>query len=451
MPVPLRQLVFLGCLLALPAPADESSSHSSTNLLRHWPQWRGPLANGVAPFANPPTYWSESNHVRWKIPLPGKGHASPIVFGDAVFVLAAVPVGEAQKPVFDDAPGVHDSVPVTHHHQFVVLAINRRDGSVLWRQVLREEWPHEGGHVTGSLASNSPVTDGARLYVFLGSRGLYCLDLKGEVKWSKHLGRMHTLHAHGEGSSPVLHGDTLIVCWDHEGDSFLYAFDKRTGEQRWKVARDEKTSWSTPLVVEHEGKPQVIVSATKRVRGYDLATGTQLWECAGLTDNVVSSPVYDGRGVVIAGNSYYSQAMLAIRLTGAKGDLTGTDRVAWKLNRSTPYVSSPLLYDDTLYFLRHNQNILSRLEPATGIPRGESLRLEGIGDFIFSSPVGAAGRIYVTARDGVTVVLRHDRENAMLAVNRLEDSFSASPALVDGEIFLRGERFLYCIAEPGPR
>ena len=141
----------------------------------------------------------------------------------------------------------------------------------------------------------------------------------------------------------------------------------------------------------------------------------------------------------------------AIRLAGAKGDITGTDRVAWRLNRSTPYVSSPLLYDDTLYFLRHNQNVLLRLEPATGKPCGEPLRLEGIGDFIFASPVGAAGRIYITGRDGTTVVLRHDRENATLAVNRLEDTFSASPALVDRELYLRGERFLYCIAEPGPR
>ncbi|HZO84065.1 MAG TPA: PQQ-binding-like beta-propeller repeat protein, partial [Verrucomicrobiae bacterium] len=330
--------------------------------------------------------------------------------------------------------------------QFVALAIDRHDGSLLWKKVLREEWPHEGGHQTGSLASSSPVTDGERLYVFFGSRGLYCLDLNGELKWSKDLGRMHTLHAHGEGSSPVLHGDTLIVCWDQEADSFLYSFDKRTGKQLWKVPRDEKTSWSTPLVVEHEGKPQVIVSATKRVRGYDLATGAQLWECAGLVDNVVSSPVYTD-GVLIAGNSYYTQAMLAIRLAGAKGDITGTTNVLWKLNRMTPYVSSPLLYDDTLYFLRHNQNILLRLEPLTGKPRGEALRLEGINDFIFASPVGAAGRIYVTGRDGVTVVLRHDSKNATLAVNKLQDSFSASPALAGRELYLRGERFLYCIAD----
>ena len=395
-------------------------------------------------------HWSETNNVRWKITLPGRGHSSPIVCGDSVYVLAAAPVGQRQKPVYDNAPGVHDSVPVTHRHEFVALAIKRRDGSVSWRKVLREAWPHEGGHQTGSLASGSPVTDGERLYVFFGSRGLYCLGLNGEVKWNKDLGRMQTLHAHGEGSSPVLRGEKLIVCWDHEGDSFLYAFDKYTGNTLWKVARDEKTSWSTPLVVEQEGKSQVIVSATKRVRGYDLATGAQLWECAGLTDNVVSSPVYY-QGLAIAGNSYYSQAMLAIRLAGAKGDLTGTERVAWKLNRSTPYVSSPLLYDDTLYFLRHNQNVLSRLDPATGQARGEALRLEGINDFIFSSPVGAAGRIYITGRDGSTVVLRHDRQNATLAVNHLDDSFSASAAVVDHELYLRGERFLYCIAEPEAR
>jgi outer membrane protein assembly factor BamB len=437
-------------LTSLPALADDTHINSRTSAPQdNWPQWRGPLANGVAPRANPPVQWSETNNVRWKTVLPGKGHSSPIVFGDSVYLLSAMPVGEAQKPVHDDAPGVHDSVPVTHRHQFLALAVSRREGRVTWSKVLREEWPHEGGHETGSLASNSPVTDGEQLYAFFGSRGLYCLDLKGEVIWQKDLGRMHTLHSHGEGSSPVLHGDTLIVCWDDERESFLYGLDKRTGKTLWQVPRDEKTSWSTPLIVEHEGKTQIIISATKRVRGYDVASGSQLWECAGLTDNVVSSPVRY-QNLVIAGNSYYSQAMLAIRFSGAKGDITGTDRVAWKLNRLTPYVSSPLLYDDTLYFLRHNQNVLSRLDPVTGKPRGEPLRLEGIKDFIFSSPVGAAGRIYVTARDGTTVVLKHDRQNAILALNHLEDSFSASPALVEREFYLRGERFLYCLANPFP-
>jgi len=414
--------------------------------MRSWSQWRGPQANGVAPHANPPIHWSETNNLRWKVALPGQGHSSPIVVGDRVIVTAAAPVGPEQAPVHDSAPGVHDSVPVTHRHQYLVLALSRKDGRELWKTVVREEWPHEGGHVTGSPVSNSPTTDGRFIYALFGSRGLYCLDTNGVIQWQKDLGKMQTHHAHGEGSSPVLHGDKLVVNWDHEGESFLHAFDKLTGKQLWKVPRDEKTSWSTPLVIESEGRPQVVVSATRRVRGYDLATGSLLWECAGLTDNVVSSPVF-WNGMIIAGNSYYRQAMLGIRLAGAKGDLTGTTNVVWTLNRLTPYVSSPLLYDDTQYHLRHNQNVLVRLDPATGRLRGEPLRLEAIRDFIFSSPVGAAGRIYVTARDGVTVVLRHDRENSTLAVNRLDDSFSASAALVDREMYLRGEKYLYCIAE----
>lgn len=443
-PAPSRWLIVVASLGALLINAHADPRPDGWGSA--WPQWRGPLANGVAPRANPPIEWSETKNLRWKVALPGKGHSSPIVFGDRVYVTAAAPVGPAQPPVHDSAPGVHDSVPVTHTNQYVVMALSRRDGRVLWTRVVRQAWPHEGGHDTGSPASNSPTTDGELIYAFFGSRGLFCLDTNGAVKWQADLGRMQTLHAHGEGSSPVLYGDTLVVNWDHEGSSFLYAFDKRTGRQLWKTARDEKTSWSTPLIIEVDGKPQVIVSATKRVRGYDVATGRHLWECAGLTDNVVASPVH-WQGLLIAGNSYYSQAMVAVRLAGARGDITGTSNVVWKLNRLTPYVPSPLLYDDTLYHLRHNQNVLVRLNPATGEFRGELLRLDGIRNFIFSSPVGAAGRLYITGRDGTTVVLRHDRENATLAVNKLDDSFSASAALVDGEIYLRGEKFLYCIGE----
>jgi outer membrane protein assembly factor BamB len=427
-----------------------SSSRAETNstppLDRFWPQWRGPLATGVAPFANPPTRWSETENIRWKVALPGKGHSSPIVLNDAVYVLAAAPLGPEQKPVYDSAPGVHDSIPVTQRHQYLALALSRTNGRILWQTLLREEFPHEGGHVTGSPLSNSPISDGESVYAFLGSRGLYALNFKGEIQWQKDLGKMQTLHAHGEGSSPVLYGDTLVVNWDHEGDSFLFAFDKRTGRQLWKTPRDEKTSWSTPLIVEVDGKPQVIVSATKRVRGYDLSTGKQIWECAGLTENVVASPVYN-RGILIAGNSYYQQSMVAIRLAGATGDITKTDHLLWSLKRNTPYVSSPLLDNDTLYVIRHNQNVLARIDPLTGKFRGELLRLDGIRDFIFASPVAASGRIYVTARDGVTVVLKSAGDNSTLAINKLNDSFSASAALIDKELYLRGEQFLYCIVE----
>lgn len=445
-----RRIPALGCCLFLWGMGFNLFSPDALAAARmddHWAQWRGPLANGVAPKADPPVEWSEQRNIRWKAALPGKGHATPIVWGDFIYLNTAIPHGPETAPVYDQAVGTHDNLPVSQHHRFAVMAVDRNTGVLAWTRELRDEFPHEGGHVTGSLASNSPVTDGERLYVFLGSRGLYCLDLKGEILWKRDFGRMNTLHAHGEGSSPVIEGDSLIVNWDHEGDSVLYCLDKRTGKDRWKVGRDDKTSWSTPLVVEHAGRKQVVISATKRVRGYAFEDGTLLWECAGLSRNVVSSPVA-GDGMVFAGNSYDWQAMLAIRLEGASGDITATDRVAWRMNRLTPYVSSPLLYGSTLYFVRHNQNILSRIEAATGKPRGEPLRLEGISE-IFASPLGAAGRIYIAGRDGSTVVLKHSEtgDNRVLAVNRLSDVFTASPVAVERQLFLRGEQALYCIEE----
>jgi len=211
------------------------------------------------------------------------------------------------------------------------------------------------------------------------------------------------------------------------------------------VARDEITSWSTPLIVEHEGKAQVVVSATKRVRSYDLADGKLIWECGGLSRNVVASPVA-GDGFVYVANSYDWQAMLAIRLAAARGDITDTDAVTWTLNRHTPYVPSPILYGESLCFLKHNQGALTCVNAKTGKPLFGPQRLAGIRN-VFASPVGAADRIYIVDRDGSAVVVKRGAEFELLARNRLDDSFSASPAVVGNELFLRGERTLYCIAE----
>jgi outer membrane protein assembly factor BamB len=224
------------------------------------------------------------------------------------------------------------------------------------------------------------------------------------------------------------------------------ALDKRTGTQRWRVARAEDTSWATPIVVEHAGKAQVIVSGTNRLRGYDLANGAVIWECGGLSSNIVASPVASD-AVVYAGSSYDTRNLLAIRLDGAKGDITGTKQVVWSRQRGTPYIPSPLLYGDSLYTLQHYQGIISRLDDKTGDNQGGPFRLNAISE-VYASPVGAAGRIYVTSRDGVTQVMSHGEQMPkMLAINRLDDTISASAAIADGELFLRGERFLYCIAE----
>jgi len=281
------------------------------------------------------------------------------------------------------------------------------------------------------------------LVASFGSYGIYAFDLDGNLIWEKDLGRMATLHGHGEGGSPVLHEDRVIVNWDHEGPSFIVALDKWTGDRIWKKDRDEVTSWATPVVIEHEGRDQAVVSGTNRVRGYDLETGEVLWECGGLSSNVVASPVA-GDGRVFAGSSYEIRSLLAIQLEGAHGDITGSDHVLWKKDRGTPYVPSPLLFENHLYYLHHYQGVLSKVRADSGEEEGP-FRLDGIRN-VYSSPVGAAGRIYVTDRSGKTIVIAHQTEPGILALNELEDTFSASAAVVGDEIFLRGEKSLYCIS-----
>jgi outer membrane protein assembly factor BamB len=431
-------------VLALSLAGGTAISETSDQALLYWPQWRGPLSTGVAPQGNPPAVWSETKNIRWKTPLPGSGHSTPIIWGDYIFVTAAIPYGE-KKPPNKPVDGAHDNRPVTQASKFVVLAVNRRDGKILWQKTMRAELPHEDAHYTGTMASNSPVTDGKSLFAFFGSRGLYCLDFKGKKKWAKDLGKMRIKHAHGEGSSPALYGNAVIVNWDHKAQSFIAAFDKRTGKQLWRTKRPEVTSWATPIVVKVDGKPQVIVSGTRRMRGYSLADGKVIWQCAGLSANIVASPV-SSDGVVYAGSSYVKQGMLAIRLSGAKGDITGSDHVIWSRRRNTPYVPSPLLYGRSLYFLHHYQPIMSRLDVKTGKDPEGPYRLGGIRN-VYASPVGAANRVYITDRTGTTLVLTHDKKLKFLALNRLDESINASAAIVGGEIFLRGNRHLYCIAE----
>ena len=422
---------------------------SAAEAIDNWPQWRGPLGTGASPTATPPLLWNEADgtNIRWKTKIPGRGHSTPVVWNDFVFLTSAIAMGEGLTPRPSTAPGNHDNLPVTHRHKFVALAIQRSTGRILWQKQLRESLPHEQGHYTASLASSSPVTDGEHVFAFFGSYGLYCLDYDGQLVWQQDFGLMQSKHGHGEGSSPALYKDTLVVNWDHEGDSFLVALDKTTGKERWKVQRDEVTSWATPIIVEHDGSPQVIVAGTDRVRGYDLASGQVRWECGGLSANIVASPVY-ANGMVFVGSSYEKRALLAIRLEGASGDITGTDRVVWDRFRGTPYVPSLLLYDGGLYFLTHYQGILTRVDAKTGEDRPGSIRLGGLRN-IYASPVAAAGRIYVTDLDGVTLVISGGEIPRLLSLNRLAEPISASAAIAGSHIFLRGEQHLYCLQQTG--
>jgi outer membrane protein assembly factor BamB len=291
------------------------------------------------------------------------------------------------------------------------------------------------------------VTDGKVVVAYFGSRGLHCYDRDGNLKWEKDLGRMKTKLSFGEGSSPALYRNTVIVNWDHEGPGFIAAFDKETGSELWRTTRDEETSWSTPIVIDNDGKSQVITAATRRIRAYDLADGKLLWECAGLTTNAIPSPVA-GNGLIYATTGFRGSIMLAIHPNGT-GDVTGSDSVAWTLKKGTPYVPSPLLYDDRLYFFASNNAVLSCIDANTGKPLYDGKRVEDL-QGVYASPVGAGGRVYLVGRNGTTVVIKHGDEFEVLATNKLDDRIDSSPAIAGKDLFLRGHDYLYCIAEkPG--
>lgn len=433
-------VIWIGLAFSWPAMSFGQSAEPPSN----WPHWRGPLFTGTSVTADPPVEWSEEKNLRWKTPIPGLGHSSPVVFGDHVFLSTSIPVGEKFPPKPDTAPGAHDNLLISSKWQFIVLAINRASGKIDWQTTVHEAIPPEGGHNTGTLASASPTTDGVNVYAFFGSHGLFCLDVKnGKVKWSEDFGDMQTKHGHGEGSSPVLYRDRIFVNWDHEGLSFIGALDKETGKKLWRMPRNERTTWTSPIVIEHEGKPQLIVAGTERIRSYAPSTGDLLWECGGLSDNVVATPVYeDGR--LLATSSYDFQSMLAIDLAGASGDLTDSDRIQWTRRKRTPYIPSPLLLNGHVYFLAHYQGVLSRVNLKTGAEPTGPFRLGNLRD-IYASPVAAQGRIYVVDRSGITQVLNDDPEPQPLAQNQLDDRFSATPALAGRDLFLRGESFLYCL------
>lgn len=450
-----RALVVSVALVSSLALLGSAASRTNPGGERYWPQWRGPLFNGVAPHARPPVEWSETKNVRWKVEIPGKGSATPVVWGDRIYVLTAVPTGEPVPAAPDPssssgapAPGGRPrlSVPADRVQRFTLLALDRASGRIVWQKVLREALPHEGTHATGTFASASAVTDGEVVIASFGSHGLYALDPEGRLLWEKDLGDMTVKLSFGEGSSPALHGDRVFLQWDHEGESFLVALDRRTGRELWRRPREEKTSWATPLVVEHGGATQVVTSATAKVRSYDAASGELLWETGGMTQNAIPTPVQKD-GLVILTSGFRGNALLAVRLAEAKGDISGSPAVAWSLDRDTPYVPSPLLYGDELYVLKGNSGLLSCFDARTGDRAYGPERIEGVPN-VYASPLGADGRVYVAGREGATAVVRAGRAFEVLATNTLEDGFDASPVAVDSELYLRGRRFLYRISEP---
>ena len=421
-----RSFLILVVLTLFPASLISAPAALTDQYSRNWPQWRGPMGNGLVLRGNPPLTWSEDKNIKWKVAIPGLGHATPIIWENKIFILTAVPAESASKQL-----------------AFTTLCLDRQTGRTVWKKVARTDTPHQDIQPSNSHASGSPVTDGELLVASFGSFGLYCYDLDGALLWEKNLGKVNVTW--GEGSSPALASNVVIVIQDNNQASFIYAFDKKSGKELWKKSRDEGSSWTTPYVLERDGKRQVIVNGSKAVRSYDPHTGDVLWQCAGLGNNVIPMVVTDERTVYAMSGQRTSPMGIAIKL-GGTGDLTGTDAVLWNFTRGTPYVASPLVYGGNLYFFQHINAILTCLDAATGKPHYVQERLEGITS-VYASPIGVNDRIYVVGREGVTLVLEKSKELKVITRNKLNDGFDASPAIVGNELFLRGRSHLYCIAE----
>ena len=396
-----------------------------------WPHWRGPNDDGMAR-GDAPLRWSDTEHIAWKATVPGRGHSSPVVWGNRIFVTTAVPTGNANA----GSSGLPE-------HQFLVLCYDRKTGKLLWEKVARVATPHQAQHPQyGSFASHSPTTDGKYVIAYFGSRGLYCYTLDGELVWQKDFGLFRMYQSFGEGAWTALDGDKLLLVLDQEDESFLVALDKNTGRELWRTPRDGRTNWSGPYVTSYNGRKQVIVSASREVCGYDLETGKLIWHARGLGQNTISAPVA-ADGMVFVMSGFRDPNLMAIRL-GREGDLTGTDAIVWQNQRGNSYTSSPVLYEGKLYVLT-DTGMLSCFDAATGKPYYQQQRLPKPYSFK-SSPVGVNGKLYLASEDDDVIVVRMGETFEVLATNTLKDQmFIGTPAVMDGEMYLRGQNTLFAI------
>jgi outer membrane protein assembly factor BamB len=422
--VPRLSAVFL-CILLLPASLPAGADGD-------WPRWRGPNDDGMAR-GDAPLHWSDTEHISWKATVPGRGHSSPVVWGDRIFVTTAVPTGNAPT-------GSGGSPP---EHRFMVLCYDRKTGKLLWERVARIATPHQAHHSQyGSFASNSPITDGKHVIASFGSRGLYCYTLDGALVWQKDIGPLTMYNSFGEGASTALDGDQVVLALDHEGESFLVALDKNTGRELWRTPRQGNTNWSGPYITSYNGRKQIVVSATREVCGYDLETGKLIWKARGLGQNTIPAPVAAG-GLVFVMSGFRDPNLMAIRL-GRDGDLTGTDAVVWQNQRGNSYTASPVLHDGKLYVLT-DTGMLSCFDATTGKPYYQQQRLPKPYSFK-SSPVGVNGKLYLASENADVIVVRMGEKFEVLATNTIQDQmFIATPAIVDGEIYLRGQNTLFAI------
>jgi outer membrane protein assembly factor BamB len=423
-------------------------SLTTAGFAANWPQWRGPDGSGISNEKNLPATWTPTTNIKWKAAIPGRGHSSPIVWGNRVFVTTAVE-GEvvagakAVKHMAGDKEFLHpDSIGADHKHTFKVIALNRDSGKILWEATAWEGTPYDNRHRKSSYAASTPATDGKMVYAFFGTEGLYAYDYNGKLAWKAQLGKLGTVGM-GTGTSPILYENVVIVqCDEDNGEaSFIVALDKKTGKEVWRTPRKIQVSWSTPLLVKTSTRSELITSGTETVVSYDPATGKELWHHKGVESNAIPSPVANSDMVFLVAG-FPAKIAMAIKL-GGSGDLTGTPNVPWKYAKGTAYVPSPILYSDYLY-LTTDRGILTCIDAKTGEVKYEGGRIPIPATFT-ASPVAFEGKILMTSEDGDTFIVKAGPKHEILATNSVGEPVYASPAIADGRIFIRGEKNLYCI------
>ena len=440
----LKRRISLAVVAAVCAGIAATASSSAGN----WPQWRGPDGSGISKEKNLPAEWSTTKNIKWKTPIDGRGHSSPIVWGNKIFVTTAiegdvVPGAKAPKHMLGDKEFVHpDSIGANKKHTFKVIALNRDTGKILWQAVAFEGTPYDDRHRKSSYAASTPATDGNMVFAFFGSEGLYAYDFNGKLAWKADLGKMGTVGM-GTGTSPIVFENFVIVQCDEENGqaSFIVALDKKTGKEVWKTPRKIQVSWSTPLLVKTAKRAELITSGTESIVSYDPATGKELWKHKGVESNAIPSPVANSEMVYLVAG-FPEKIAMAIRL-GGSGDLTGTPNVPWQHKKGTAYVPSPILYGDYLY-LTTDRGILTGIDAKTGEIKYEGGRIPIPATFT-ASPVAFDGKILLTSEDGDTFIVKAGPSHEVIGTNSVGEPVYASPAIADGKIYIRGEKNIYCI------
>ena len=441
-----RSVVFVPVILALVTIAQ-------TQAEQNWPQFRGPESRGIAHGETLPDRWSATENVDWKAEIPGRGWSSPIVWGGRVFLTTVVNQGESEKPKKGLYFGGNRPTPPKFIHQWKVFCLDLETGRVIWQQQVHQSKPKTSIHLKNSFASETPVTDGRNVYVTFGNLGIYCFDFEGELVWQKNLEAHKTRYGWGTAASPALHKDRLYIVDDNDEDSSLLALDTQTGEEVWRVARDEKSNWATPYIWQHEERTEVVTPGTSKVRSYDL-DGNLLWWLKGMSSITIATP-YEHHGLLYVSSGYVGDRLrpiYAIR-PGAEGDIslaeeeTSNQWIAWCQRKGGPYNPTTLTYKDRLFVL-YDRGQVTSYDPQNGTQVLERQRIPGGGAFT-SSPWAYNGKIFCLNEDGVTFVLTAGDTFELLHKNALrdDDMCMATPAMAGDRLLIRTSARLYCIRE----